>query len=712
MERRDFIILAAAGCAGTLTLQGCSAGGENLKPLYIANDRFIPGADYWYATVCRECPAGCGVIVRKRDGRANKIEGNPLHPISRGRACARGQSALTTLYNPDRIKGPRKRAGERGAGQWEDITWDEAIKTVVDRLNELRARNQSSSVAWVEGAESYGRYRTILDRFARAYGAASVVYYSPFPRTAERAASLASFGRGVLPSYDLASADYVLSFGARFLETWASPVYYSRGYGEMRRGGRLRGRFVHAEPRMSLTAANADEWLPVKPGAEGDLARAIAYELGELQGKSRTGAALPENIEEITGIRAETIKRIASEMHSSQRVAVIGGESASAHTNGVANLTAIHSLGGMVNGAGEVRFATPGGSDAVGALPEPHAAHLSGLAPRLQLLFVHEANPLYHAPSAFKLKEAFAQIPLIVSFSSFEDETTSVADLILPDHTAFERWDDDLPQEGVRDQITSISQPVVEPLYNTRQTGDVLLEIARTVPSLAAELRDEIYIDVLKREHLGDPEDADGRWEEATLQGGFWLEEQTKAAKGAPLAVRQRIADPLQVPASFDGDEAEFPFHFLPYEHIALGDGRGANSPVLQELPDPMTSVCWGSWVEINPETAARLGVVEGDMVAVESRHGRVEAHAVVYPGIRPEVVAMPAGQGHTGYGRYAQGRGANPLQILAPIAEPQSGQLAWAATRVRVTRIGGKGRIAMFGTSERVLEEREGMHR
>lgn len=735
MERRDFIILAATGAAGTLTLQGCNSSGENLKPLYIANDKFIAGADYWHATVCRECPAGCGLIVRKRDGKANKVEGNPLHPISRGKSCVRAQAALNTLYNPDRIRAPRKRAGERGAGQWTEIGWEEAIKTVVDRLTDIKSRNRAAQVAWIEGNELTGQFGELLSRFWRAYGTNYVASYRPFAQAVERAAASSVFGRALVPSYDLARADYILSFGARFLETWSSPVHYSRGYAEMRRGGRLRGRFVHVEPRLSLTAANADEWLPVKPGREGDLARAIAGELARLRNQSlpADGSGIG-NIEETTGIRPETIKRIAKELNEAQRVAVIGGDSAAAHTNGSFNLANIHALGGMVNGAGEVRYLAPASSAVQGpasnllsfarkdsgaaedAGVKTQEAWLAGLAPQLEILFLHEANPLYHAPSAFKLAEAFQKIPFIVSFSSFEDETTAFADLILPDHTPFERWDDDVPQVGVKAKVVSLAQPIVEPLYQTRQTADVLLEIASQIPSIAAAVKDESYVDLLKRVHAGETEEAEEKWEEAVLQGGMW-EESANAPRagqaGAQTGAGSRagISESAATPPQFAGDEQEFPFHFLPYEHLALGDGRTANSPLLQELPDPMTSVCWGSWVEINPQTAARLGISEGDLVSVESPHGKVEAPAVLYPGIRPDTVAMPAGQGHERYGRYASGRGANPLSILAPMVERQTGQLAWAATRVRVTKVGA-GRLVTFGTSERVLEERQGVYR
>ena len=765
MERREFIILTAAGTAGTLALQSCGTGAEDFKPLDIAGGKYTPGADYWRATVCRECAAGCGVIVRVRDGNANKIEGNPLHPISRGKLCARGQAGLNALYNPDRIKHPLKRTGPRGSGQYEKIEWDEAIKLVAERLNDLHVRNEARTVAWLEGGEWRGQFSALAGRLMGAYGSLNILYYSPFSRKVEQQAGLMSFGKRTLPTYDLSRADFVLSFGTRFLETWSSPVYYSHGFGEMRRGRRLRGRFVQAEPRMSLTAASADEWLPIRPGAEGALALSLAHELTRDKagppfplswGALDLAAFAPEKTQEITGISVATVRRLAQELAESQAVAVLGGDAAAAHTNGLFNLVAINYLGQLVNGADQLRYFTPPAipgpewtfyaplsrmgnavSEAI-FQPKPIEAVLAALSREIQVLLIHGANPLYHGPTVFKLKEAFEKIPLIVSFSPFEDETASYADLILPDHTALEGWGDDEPMEGARQAVVSLSQPVVEPLYQTRHTGDVLLTLAQQMPSLAAQFKAKSFLDLLQQAHLTDPqaEEAKKQWEQAVLRGGWWGQKkepsEAKGQVGQPAKLRQvgfaedgtvKAAN-FQAPnvtsarttasqsAQFAGDEKEFPFHFLPYEHLALGDGRTANSPLLQELPDPMTAVSWGSWVEINPQTAAKLGINQGDLVKVESLHGSIEAPVVIYPAIRPDMVAMPAGQGHERYGRYASGRGANPLKILAPLTETTTGALAWAATRVRISKAVGTARLVTFGTNERLLEDRTDLKR
>ena len=142
----------------------------------------------------------------------------------------------------------------------------------------------------------------------------------------------------------------------------------------------------------------------------------------------------------------------------------------------------------------------------------------------------------------------------------------------------------------------------------------------------------------------------------------------------------------------------EYPFNLLPYASQQFGDGRHANLPWMQEMPDMLSTAMWSTWVEINPKTAERLGIQQGDLLEVASRHGKLQAPALLSPGIAPDVVAMPVGQGHENYGRYASHRGANPIKILAAQAEPETGALAWAATRVKITRVGKKGKLILFG--------------
>src|SRR5881396_628056 len=242
MKRREFIILSGIGATSASLLSACGHPEEKLIPALIPDDEYVPGIDYWKASTCGMCPAGCGIIVRTREHKANKIEGNPLHPVNHGALCARGQAGLEMLYNPDRIKGPMKRIGERGEGKWEEIGWDEAIKTLADKLREIKAQGSQRSSAFITD-DSRGTTAHIAARLMDAYGSRAILCFPLFN------------GYGTDTGADIANATYLLSFGARFLETSNSPVMHSLAYGEFRQTrGKVRGKFVQVEPRMSLTA--------------------------------------------------------------------------------------------------------------------------------------------------------------------------------------------------------------------------------------------------------------------------------------------------------------------------------------------------------------------------------------------------------------------------------------------------------------------------
>jgi anaerobic selenocysteine-containing dehydrogenase len=208
-------------------------------------------------------------------------------------------------------------------------------------------------------------------------------------------------------------------------------------------------------------------------------------------------------------------------------------------------------------------------------------------------------------------------------------------------------------------------------------------------------------------------------WTAAQERGGWWPATSAREApdgrarRDPPLTQAVR-AGTLRTAAAadgrpvgwsqpqFDGDAGEFPFHLLPYASTTFYDGSTAHLPWLQEMPDPMTSAMWSNWIEINPEAAARLQVATSDMVEISSRHGSVRAPVVVTPAVAPDVVAMPLGQGHESFTRYASGRGSNPIAILAPVTEPETGALAWAATRVRIARVAeGRGELILFAGSD-----------
>jgi anaerobic selenocysteine-containing dehydrogenase len=301
------------------------------------------------------------------------------------------------------------------------------------------------------------------------------------------------------------------------------------------------------------------------------------------------------------------------------------------------------------------------------------------------------------------VREALDKVPFIVSFGNFLDETSTLADLILPDHSYLESWMDDAPESGTVDAVLSLAPPAMLPLHETRALPDVLLDVARRLGGEATKaLPWKSYEEMLQatftplRHTVGSvAADADDDfWDKLKEQGGWWSGNRTAPARSSPPA--GSVAPVKSEDPTWDGAAAEYPFQFLPYVSQQFLDGTHANLSWLQELPEVLSTAIWSSWVEINPQTASRLGIQQSDLIEVSSQHGAVRAPAVLSPGVAPDVIAMPAGQGHEAYGRYATGRGANPARILAPQMATATGSLAWASTRVKVARV-GSGNLILF---------------
>ncbi len=705
LTRRDVLKLAGVGGAVAAVLSGCGPMSRYVrrKPYTDMPEFQLPGESVYFATLCRECPAGCGLVVRTVEGRAVKVEGNPQHPVNRGRTCARAQASLQGLYDPDRLQGPRA-AQKRGSGQWASISWDDAVIWVAQAL---RAGPKTQFLLGLVPDHLADLVREI----AAAIGAPEPIRFGGLAlfearRTLMRAME-AVIGQAALPHFDLAQADFVVSFGANFMETWLSPVAFNRAYGHMRRGrpGR-RGLLVHIEPRMSLTAASADKWLAAKPGTEGKVALAI----GRLAAEMRDGQVPavfdvdPGAIAEEAGVELALLEKVAKYFAEAERPLAIPGGAALAYSNGLETAQAILALNAWAG-----NFNRPGGVQVLPAAPlyeERGAASLQDMAElvrrmkagEIEYLLVHGTNPVFELPAGLGFAEALAQVGTVISFSPFYDETAAAADYIFPDHTPLESWGYQKVRLGTDRMAVTASQPVVVPLYDTKATADVLLAAVQSVGGAVAEAvpyKDEVEFTQQAVAQLMQAEG--GIFAEATpkafwgrfLQHGGWWTQAPATLEAVDAA--GFLETPLEVPeASFGQGE----FHLMVYPHPILGDGAGANRPWLQETPEPMTTVMWNSWVEINPETARELGLRHDDIVEIRSPYGRVYAAVYVYPGIRPDTVALAFGQGHEALGRWAEGRGVNPAKLLGPETNG-AGDLAWGSVRVEIRKTGRRRPLA-----------------
>ncbi|ABQ26951.1 molybdopterin-containing oxidoreductase family protein [Geotalea uraniireducens] len=718
MKRRTFLQLSGMTAAGTV-LSGCQSGNEKLIPYLVPPDEGVtPGKADYYASSCRFCPAGCGILVRVSEGRAKKIEGNPAHPVNRGKLCAMGQAVLQELYHPDRVPQPLKRSGPRGSGAFTRISWEESLELLAGQLRALQREKATDRLALVT-PQLNGTLVELTTRFMRVFGSPHHLSFDLLGPDWLRTATRRSFGQPGLPWYDVAETRYLLSFGADFVEHHLSPVQYGYAFGRMRQGrDTVRGHFTYVGGRMSLTGASADRWMPARPGSEGALALGMARlilaeslsDAGSLAVNGLQTEKLLRRLEaydlprvaEQTGLPQRIIAEVAREFATTRPALAMAGETVAFQSNGPDAVRAVQMLNLLVGNLNRPGGVYPDGGSRVG--PENSFTELLSLVAamrdgRFRVAMIH-GDPVHAIPPATGFQEALARVPFIVSFSSLMDDTALQADLILPDHAALESWGDVIPLAGTRDRVIGLMQPVVTPLFDTRQFPDVLMAMADKLGGKTAAFPYQSYQEMLKgtmekRVGRAARRDFETVWVELLRQGGLFetRQGQEKGYRRAPGSSLPNPAEPR-----FAGDEKRFPLHLLVYPSIAFYDGRGAPLPWLQQLPDPMTTVVWDSWVEINPRTAAEMGIGFGDLVEVTSPQGAMRLPAVIYPGIRPDMVAIPLGQGHRGMGRYARGRGSNPLVLLALITDGTETRPAWHATRVRLTRISEKGELVTAG--------------
>jgi len=673
VRRREFLkVLGVSGAA--VSAAACSEPTGKLIPYLVSPDETVPGVSTYYATTCRECAAGCGVIAETRDGRAIKLEGNPDHPVNRGALCARGQAALQGLYNPDRFRGPMIKEGN----SWKAISWNDALARLGQWLGQARTGGKLANGVFFNQHET-GSFPAFLDQWLAGYGMRPHLAVDFEADHAAIAAHRAAYG-SAWPRFDFGSAKLIVSFSADFLDTWGASVPQQLDFADARAKLENAPRFVYIGPRRSLTGLNADQWIPCRPGSE----LAIASFL--------RGQGSADQAAQASGASAAALDALKTELAAAKPALVLSGvrgDNAAEVSAAVAALN--QQSGGAFRGAEGYT-----GFDGIATDAEVLDAVERMRAGQVPIAFVRGVNPAYFLPSSAKFAEAFGKVAHRVSFSMFPDETTELCDLILPDLHGLESWGDAEPIRGT----ISLQQPTMDPVFaNTRATADVLIAAAKTDATLAARYTQPDYRTWLMSRFPGGPAAFAAALPKGLASGT--VATRTLAAAAAPTAARR--AKPI---AGTQGD-----YFFVTYPSPVLGDGRGANKPWLMELPDPVSKICWSSWVEIHPETAAAKGIDRGDVLEISANGQKITAPAFLYMGVDKDTIAMPLGQGHRasaqiadfdpkhhdpnspaqvqwGYGRYARGVGANAFDLL-PLGTDAAGGLAWTATKVTVQKTG-----------------------
>ena len=731
ISRRKFLASGAAMAASTVAA-GCYGPRREyvLEPYVQMPEETVAGQATWYASACRMCPAGCGIIVRVMNGRALKIEGNPEHPLNRGKLCAAGQAGLQLLYNPDRLVAPMYQAKRGAAGGMERLSWQRALDLLTEQLGGAGA----GLGVWLGSTTSAHLY-DLFARFAQAVGAPPPVQYDLF--SALNGYQLLSsgantlFGQAGLPTYEIGRADVVFSFGSDFLTSGPSMVRYNIEFGRFRSQGLgKRGYLVQFEPRLSNTGAKADLWVHTVPGSEGLVAAAIARLIADervgaadrqARAGSATGAVDVAAAAAASGVPLEELVRLARIFAEAGRPLAIPGQALMGRENAAAAVDAVQSLNLI---AGNVR--QPGGT-VLGAPPPAGVFARPPVSPygdvralldrmrggQVKVLFIHGANPAFELPQSAAFIEALNNVPFVVSFGTVLDETGAQSNLVFPERSYLESWGYETVTPNWGTPTITAQQPVVTPLHDLRSAGDVLLAAARQVQAAAARLtwNDEVSF---IRETIGAlPAGAFGGAGADVLlsrffqHGGWWPAAATgAAAQPQPAAPAPAGANPPAInlrAVPMEGDANEYPFYLYLYQPPLTGAGNSAHLPWLIGSPDPLTSISHITWIEIHPDTARKLGVSKGDIVRVTTPKGELEAPVYVFPAIRPDTIGIPFGQGHEQLGRYAAGAGANPLRLVGIQGEMRGSGLATGTVRAKVTRTGRTLAVPTFESTEGV---------
>ena len=742
ITRRDFLKMSAIVGASGAALELGVPGFRLLESAAVdaAHADTIGGS--WIPTVCNMCGGTTGIQAHVLNGRVTKIEPNSFNPVgvcnvstdyaalksTGARMCPKGNAGMMSLYDPDRVKAPLKRVGARGAGQWQEITYEQAVTEIAGKLAAIKATHGPEKVVWF--AED-NNFTAIQEAFCNSFGTPNFLLHSNLCDVARKVGYEKTLGVG-RPLADLRNAKYILLFGWNPLGAmkW---VHLPRILVDGLANG---AKMVVVDPRCSETAERAldynGRWLPIKPGTDGALAQAMAsvivkeklYDAGFVAnwtvGFDKLSALVagktPEWAAPITGIDATTIRTVARELATVKPAVVDAWSGPGHHMNGTEASRAIAVLAGLigqVDAPGTMIIPERKGPKfTVPALQQPAPprvdgkgtkypfAHSSGVYVEARdamisgqpyqpkaAVFVMQ-NFVFSVPNSAKNLQALNKLDLVVSVDTHMSETALMADYVIPGTVYLERYD--LYPQWVTFPAVALRQPAVSPVYGQKPeyefVKDLALKMGYNVYPFNASY--EKFMDDALQAGIGI-----SLAQLRALPGATWIGGDTHYRKyqtagfatpsGKFEFYSQQMADkglnPLpDYTPSEDGPSAAYPFHLVNWKEALHTHSRTMNNRWLMEFHGE--NDLW-----INSDRARGLGIADGDMVWVENQFAKAQAKAKVTRRIRPDVVGMTHGFGHWGLGPVAKGKGTNDSQFVPGKAERISGMAAHKDAAVKV---------------------------
>ena len=685
MSRKRFLALLSASAA--FAAAGCSNYRDKgeIVPYSKRPEEVIPGVANHYASTCTACAQACGILIKTREGRPIKVDGNPDNPTNRGKVCAKGQASILNLYDPYRLRGPQHGTGSGRVG---DVSWKSADADISAQLAEA-VKNGKEIAVITSGVNSPTTINLLRDFTAR-FTTARIYSYDLFNDASRRRAWKASYGTENLPVWDWSATDVIVALESDFLGTEGMVLEQIRMFTDRRdiMESNKFNRLYSVEGSMSLTGANADYRIRLRPDAQTSFVLALLNELLLVRGLAKADTKVGDLI------AGMSLRRFAAEHELAESVLTHLVNDLLAHRGKAivhAGNTLPESVHILVNYLNEILGNTAlyrKNVASVTALESP-AEEFASLAGRMKsgqvTAVVHfGTNPVYHLPSSVDYPAALKAVPLSISLVESDDETSRLCIYVLPVHHAFESWGD----FQVRTDVLSLQQPVIAPLFDTRQKEAALL---------AWMAGPDAFNETIYHEYLM------GRWEKEVYPASgakadfrsFWFSAlhdgvlTLKTSVPPRGAFRTHAFSAVALPSMATGFVLAFT------ESPYLGDGRFANNGWLQELPHPVSKVVWDNYAAVSPKTANALGVQEGDNVDIRTSAGSLSIPVFLQPGYADEFVSVPLGYGRTNAGPVGTEVGVNAGVLLS--SETFTG--ARVVSNVTVTK--GTGSHQIVSTQE-----------
>jgi len=650
-NRRDFLKYFGFGVS-VVALSACNKTPvKNAIPYLVKPETITPGIPNWYSSTCAACNSNCGILVKTREGRPIKIEGNSESPIFKGGVCARGQAGLLGLYDNERYKDP--------ISINKQTSWTELDARATFFLK------KSMKIALVSGTINSPTTKKVIDTFIAIYPVTTHIIYEAISYSAIIEAHRISFGRAVLPSYNFSKADIIVSFGADFLGTWISPVEFTKQWSLRRKPDtalNTMSRHYQFETNLSISGAAADVRVPVKPSEEGVILAMLYQKLQALQGQtSELTTKLPEAI-------SKQIDKLAKELYQkkSKSLLISGSDNLDNQLLIAAINSLLENIGSTIdldNYSSQNNFDKSAFDNFVTELGNGN----------YDAIIFYNVNPVYSYHQSKKLSEAIAKIPLSISTSFAPDETSDLCKIIAPDNHYLESWNDFEPKKS----YFSISQPAISKVFNTRQAQESLLAWSGINTD---------YYTYLKLNWSNTILDIDTSWNQC-VHDGFLVKKAVEINSYSNSASTEISVTNSIKKYTDNKDNTELQL----YTNISVGDGTNANNPWLQELPDPITKVCWDNYACIGKMLADKIGVKDSDLITISKGDKKLDnVPVLIQPGQANNTISIALGYGRTKAGKVASNLGKNAFIFTDALS---------SVTELKIEKVSGTYELARTQT-------------